>query len=613
MKLKELRMPIPRPIIAKSIKHSFLHKKSSGKAEIDNSLRIYPLPATYIRGIDGSFSFLYVKNDVINYYAHNKGIMKYNLIPVYNYKSNKYDVIATDFPYSFSDKSGEAMVVVRTPNNKYYIAGIVQEYQNIKQDRLVVLNVESESLLYAGSANLKGKLNRVRHSMPIANSFIVVLTTSPTKIAIYVIDLINEKTDEIYYDLELHKTKILRFSKDSKITHVEMLNFGYNIDRDSRGTVFYQKYYIDISLYIDKRFGGDISLTASYQNLELEVVLKVSEEINIVRRYAIDAKLDLSTSHLYSVIVTSGEYTLLKSARVSHQAELYYKTEPQNTHININLGFKINRHEDISIIEADSKYFVVFNRLKTYKIPSQNWYHVLLEDAEIKILVLHRMASLMTKVSDGIHNNAIVFDEKMQEVKVMRLDVFLINLVALNLEKYLEDKCVPNHTDVMAKVDLYNNKFYILFWSYCSSHKKYYFTLFECSISDILKGPHYFRLMWLFGVDARPLFYHDSSYRYNVKRLYAYTRIKHSYFAESLLTMFDNNMNKISTIYDGIFLGGLYDSSRYYHDLKFNRKSINIAKVFNEDSRPVVCDLKIVEEFIPMFWRRIFNKRTAQP
>jgi hypothetical protein len=73
------------------------------------------------------------------------------------------------------------------------------------------------------------------HSMPIANSFIVVLTTSPKEIAIYVIDLINEKVDKINYDLELHKTKILNFGRNSKITGVDMLKFGYNIDRDIGG------------------------------------------------------------------------------------------------------------------------------------------------------------------------------------------------------------------------------------------------------------------------------------------------------------------------------------------------------------------------------------------
>jgi hypothetical protein len=607
MKFKDLRIPISQPIIAKSIKHSFLHKKSSGKVETDNSLRIYPLPATYMRRIDGGFSMFYVKNDVINYYARDKGIMKYNLIPLYDYKSNRYDIIVTGYPYSFSDKSGEDMVVVRTPNNKYYIAGIVQEYKNLK-DMLVILDVESESLLYACRANLRGKVNRVWHSMPIANSFIVVLTTSPKEIAIYVLDLINEKVDKINYDLDLHKTKILNFGRNSKITGFDMIKFGYNIDRDIGGTVFYQKYYIDIRLHVDKRFGGDISLTASYQNRELEVVLKVSEDISIVRRYAIDTKLDLAASHLYSVIVTSGEYTLLKGARDSNHVELYYKTEPQNTDININSSFEINRYEPISIIEVDSKYFVVFNRSKTDKFSAQNWYHVLLEYGAIKILALHRMVSLMTKISDGSHSNAIVFDEKMKEIKVMQLHTLLRDLVYLNLGKYLEDKCNPSSVNFVAKVNSYNDKFYILFWSYCYSHRKYYFTLFECSISDILKGAHYFRLMWLFEVDERPLFYkYDSSYRYNAKRLYAYTKIKHSYFAESLLTMFDNNMNKISTIYDDIVLGGLYDSNRYYYDLRFNRKSINVVNILNQDSMPVIYGLKMVEKIVPMFWVRIFS------
>ena len=606
-------MRIPQHRIAKNIRHSFLHKKSNSKVEIDNSLRIYPLPATYMRRIDGGFSMFYVKNDVINYYARDKGIMKYNLIPLYDYKSNQYDIIVTDYPYSFSDKSGEDMVVVRTPNNKYYIAGIVQEYQNLK-DTLIVLNINSESLLYACKANLRGMVNRMWHSMPIANSFIVVLTTSPKEIAIYVIDLINEKVDKINYDLELHKTKILNFGRNSKITGVDMLKFGYNIDRDIGGTVFYQKYYIDIRLHVDKRFGGDISLVASYQNGELEVLLKISEDINIVRRYAIDAKLDLSASHLYSVIITSDKYTLLKSTRVSHHIELYYKNEPEDVIININSRFRINRHEDMSIIEINPKYFIVFNKTRIDKFSTKNWYHLMLEDGNIKILALHRMANFISNISDSNHNNAIVFDEKMQAIKMMQLYTLLSDLVALNLGKYLEDKCNPNSVKFVAKVNLYNDKFYILFWSYCASHKKYYFTLFECNISDILKGAHYFRLMWLFEVDERPLFYkYDSSYRYKVKRLYVYTRIKHSYFAESLLTMFDNNMNKISTIYDDIVLGGLYDSSRYYYDLRFNRKSINIVNVFNQDSRPVICDLKIVEEVIPMFWLRSFNRRTAQP
>ena len=539
--------------------------------------------------------------------------MKYNFIPLYNYKSNQYDIIVTDYPYSFSDKSGQDMVVVRTPNNKYYIAGIVKEYQDF-EDALIVFKVESGSLLYACRTHLKGTVNRVWHSMPIANSFIVVLTTISKEIAIYVIDLINEKVDKINYDLELHKTKILNFGKNSKITYIDMHKFGYNVDRDSRGTVFYQKYYIHIRLYIDKRFGGDISLTVSYENWEIEVVLKVSKGVSITRRYTIDAKLDLSASHLYSVIVTSDEYTLLKGTRVSDHVELYYKTEPQDVSININSRLRINRHEDISIIEANSKYFILFNKARIGKFLAKSRHHILLEDRTIKIILLHKMANLVSGILDSNHNNAIVFEERMQEVRVVRLDVLLSDLVALNSEKYLEGDCNPNPADVVAKVDLYNSKFYILFWSYCSSRKKYCFSLFECSISDMLKGTHYFRLIWLFDVDDRPLFYkYDSSYQRNIKRLYAYAKLKHSYFAEILLTMFDNNTDNISTIYDDIVLGGLYGGSRYYYDLRFNRKSINIVNVFNQDSRPVICDLKIVEEVIPMFWLHSFNKRTAQP
>ena len=340
--------------------------------------------------------------------------------------------------------------------------------------------------------------------------------------------------------------------------------------------------------------------------------MKVSEDISIVRRYSIDTKLDLSASHLYSVIITSDEYTLLKGTRVSDHVELYYKTEPQDVSININSRysrFRINRHEDMSIIEVNPKYFIVFNKVKIDKFSIKNRYHILLEDRTIKILLMHRMVNLTSNILDSNHNNAIVFEEKMQEVRVIRLDVLLRDLVTLNLGKYLGDSCNPNPSDVMAKVDLYNNKFYILFWSYCSSYKKYYFTLFGCSISDILKGAHYFRLMWLFGVDDRPFFYkYDSSYQYNIKRLYAYAKIKHSYFAERLLTIFDNNIDNMSTIYDDIVLGGLYVSSRYYYDLGFNRKSINIINVLNQDSRPVMCDLKIVEKVVPMFWLRIFKK-----
>jgi len=156
-----------------------------------------------------------------------------------------------------------------------------------------------------------------------------------------------------------------------------MHKFGYNVDRDSKGTVFYQKYYIDIRLHIYRQFGVDISLTASYQNRELEVVLKVSEDISIVRRYAIDTKLDLSASHLYSVIVTSDEYMLLKGTRVSDHVELYYKNEPQDVSININSSFRTNRHEDVTITEVNSKYFIVFNKAKIDKLATKNWYHVL--------------------------------------------------------------------------------------------------------------------------------------------------------------------------------------------------------------------------------------------
>jgi len=600
MKLQALKTPIPQCRIAKHIRCSVLYKKSGSKVEKDNSLRIYPLPITYIRHSNDSFSLFYLKNNVINYYIYNKDALNYNVIPLYNYKTNQYDLLITDYPYDFSDKSAEEMVVVRTPNNKYYIVGIVKQYQNL-EDALIILNVKSGLLVYSCKSQLRGLVNRMRHSMPIANSFVIVFTTSPKQIIIHVIDLINEKVDKIVYSLEQYKTQRSYLNKNSKIKYIDIVNFGHKISKDNSGTVFYQQYYLDIRLEADRRLAGEIAFTAIYQNRELEIVLKVSEDTSIVRRYSVDAKLDFSPSHLYSVIISSDEYTLVRDTRVSYHIELYYKSVSQESYININADLRINWYEDFSIIEAGSKYFIMFNKVKDHKILTNKWHHVLLEDRKIKVFSLHQIPNLMSRMSDSNPYNIIVFDEKTEIVKEIQLNRLLKDLVALNLEKYLEDKCNPNPESIVAKIDSETNKFYILFWAFCTSLKKHYFSLLECNINDVLKGANYFKLMWLFGVKDSTNFYdHDISYKFNIKRLYAYTKIKHSYFAECLLTMFTHSIDKTSKIYDDIVLGGFYENSNYYYDLRLNRKSIKITNIFIQDSDPIICRLKLTKKVIPV-------------
>ena len=137
----------------------------------------YPISYYYIRKQD-AISFYYKKNDLISYYMHS--ILSTNSwpIPLYNYLKNDYEIILSSFPYNFMNHN--EICVVKAPNRQLYV---------IKNYGFMLSNASKNTLLY----DLSNNKNYLFHSMPIANTFLLVVIRYNEEMIIRVIDLIKEK------------------------------------------------------------------------------------------------------------------------------------------------------------------------------------------------------------------------------------------------------------------------------------------------------------------------------------------------------------------------------------------------------------------------------------
>jgi len=61
------------------------------------------------------YSFYYNKNNLIEYYNHSKKNNDFEIMPLYNYVKNNYEIMLSDLPYN------STACVVKAPNRQVYI------------------------------------------------------------------------------------------------------------------------------------------------------------------------------------------------------------------------------------------------------------------------------------------------------------------------------------------------------------------------------------------------------------------------------------------------------------------------------------------------------------
>jgi hypothetical protein len=149
---------------------------------------------------DMNASFYYNKNNLIEYYNYVIKDFSLQVVPLYDYVKNKYELVISHSLYNLSRH--HEVCVVRTPNNQLYLI-------NVRNKQVTIANINKGTVVY----NLSMDATYLFHSMPIGNSFVLFVMRKGKEIVINVIDLIKEKKYVQKYPLEKIMETIVSLSK----------------------------------------------------------------------------------------------------------------------------------------------------------------------------------------------------------------------------------------------------------------------------------------------------------------------------------------------------------------------------------------------------------------
>ena len=411
MFLKIRSNTLPKCKVTHSIRHSYLYAIKDNR-NIGHYISKYnPLPYCLIKKITNIrknhyiYSFYYNKNNLIAYYNDSNKNNDFDIIPLYNYAENNYEIMLSDLPYS------STVCVVKVPSRQVYILWV-------EDNKITIGNISKGTLVYS----LIDSKTYLFHSMPIANSFFLVVTCDGSEIVINTIDLIKEKNYVQKYPIVKIIKTILSLSKNSTdykaIESIGISNKLYfekdvanNINNSIANLVFYDRCVVNISLSFKntktssaKTLKDAISIVAVYQNNELTVSLQINSNIKIEtpshnyevdfgsitvlisNNYKVDNKYDISQSQLYSVIVSTSDYTIIRETNISPNTfALYYKNKPNiifsdtrfsitnfgnilsisifdnGIHKNLHKGLWVVKNDILSEPNEINKYYIEYN------------------------------------------------------------------------------------------------------------------------------------------------------------------------------------------------------------------------------------------------------------
>jgi hypothetical protein len=277
----------------------------------------------------------------------------------------------------------DTVYVVKAPNRQIYM-----------DSKSTIANVSKGTILYQLDRDVKYLLR----SMPIANSFVLVIMNNDKEIITHVIDLIKEKTHIRKYKIEKIIENIISLSEKDDRYYKELkymktfdkLSFDVkqtnSINNSIHNLVFYDKCIFNITLSFEntktrnkKTLKDAISIVCAYQNNELTVSLQINSNIKIETtsydldidfgnvtvmisdKYKIDIKYNISQSHLYSVIASMDEHTIIGEPNISWgRVVLYRKNE--KSFISSSKYLNINNFGGILFVRLFNKLFVYIKK-----------------------------------------------------------------------------------------------------------------------------------------------------------------------------------------------------------------------------------------------------------
>lgn len=618
MFLNSFRKGLPKCKVSHYIRQSYLYETDK-KFDIYYKIsKDYPLPYYYIqRGY--TTSFYYNKNNLISYYIHSTRDNSFNAIPLYNYVKNKYDVILSARSYNFMNHS--EVYAVRAPNRQIYLIVPVA----------IISNVSKGTLLYSPSHDV----THLFHSMPIANSFVLVVMSDDKKITIHVIDLIKEKRYIQKYPVKkIIETMLSLLKEDSMeyklIKHVEKLKkisfdsrSKSNINNSTNDLVFYDKCVVNIDLSFERTKPWDrrtlknaISVVATYQDSKLTVRLQINSCINVEvhfhyhevdfgtstvltsGNYEIDKKYDISKSHLYSVIASAGDYTIISESNISlNRVVLYYKDEPSLVFPGSHLAIK--DFGGASFIRAFDKIIFSISKDRLNKLDNTNQYYIVRDDSHIGIISANDLRKLILDSVRENNNTNWTGADITDMVKYVNLKNKLEEMVRLYVNcDYLEYLFYTYYIDYDAE------ELYLLVYFQClekdgnnmPEFEKFRLYFFKDKINRIFSKHVSFRLVWKFETTDKKF---DMYYKIsndaprNIVDMLLDNVISGDY--SKILRLFSKKWNTGNGLIN-LKVFEIYDKQKAYYDYKHNRMSINESP---KDTH-VACNLHLVYRIMPI-------------
>jgi hypothetical protein len=591
MFLKNTGKVLPKCKAAHSIRQSYLYLCKTCKNQNTNDLisTKYPLPYYYVKRGNNT-SFYYSKNNIIVYYIHSARRQGLSVIPLYDYVKNNYEVILSDFKYDIW--SHEEVCIVKAPNSQIYM--IVKKPPIIK-------NISKGILLYDYNRELRNGMTYLFHSMPIANSFILVVMSDNNEMLIHVIDLIEEKVNVQKYSIRKIIETIL-FSLEHNNMHYEEINLIKNSDKLSfdvkaissinnniTNLIFYDRYIVDVSLRfennkkgIKRQFNGVLSIIATYQDRELTVNLQINKAIEVEsyysknielgidtvlvsNRYKIDDQYHLSQSKLYSVIFSSGDYTIISEPNIlSIRVVLYYKDSPSFIFLYPHLN--IGNFGGILFISADNKRFVSVKKDVLARTDKLNKLYIRRFDSYFEIIELKAVTDLILNSIYQSDNTNWLTIEATDVVKQVRIGDILAKEISRDFN-YGEHFISWFYLHYINKE---TRELYSLVYLSGSEMLGHRFYLFKSKVNCLLSKNNCFRLVWRFETNILKsevpsvLF---SQLKGDVLNTYG-----------KILRLLSNKWNTGNGFIHLKVLGA-YSKPNAYYDYSYNRKSITISPI----------------------------------
>ena len=593
MFLNRFRNGLPKCKVAHSIRQTFLYKGYNENGIYSNISENYPLRYCHIQK-GHIISFYYNKNNLIEYYIHSIEKNNFYVVPLYNYLKNKYELILSPLEYNFMNP--DTVYVVKAPNRQVYM-----------DSKSTIANVSKGTILYQLDRDVKYLLR----SMPIANSFVLVIMNNDKDIITHVIDLIKEKTHIRKYQIEKIIENIISLSeKDDRyynelkyIKTFDKLSFDVrlinSIDNSIPNLVFYDKCIFNITLSFEntktrnkKTLKDALGIVCVYQNNELTVSLQINSDIKIETayynlnidfgnvtvlisdKYKIDSKYNISQSHLYSVIACVDEHTIIGEPNISWgRVVLYRKNE--KSFISSSKYLNINNFGGILFVRLFNKLFVYMKKDLMAKISKMGRYYIEIGNEKDYVNIIENKIIrdlLLDNINKGDNKNWIVM-----EVTDIIKQLDLKNRLKEEIRRYV---CSDGNFIFLLYtyyIDYELEEFYSLVYFQCLEQvegddtvsRKYRIYLFRDKIKRLFSNYDPLRLVWKFETNEPPkdipTILHTKVI--NGDKINIYTM---------LLRLLNNKWNTGNGFID-MKVFQIYGKPDAYYDYKYDRRSITVS------------------------------------